>query len=241
MQELGLARGLRLIGCRRRVVLGQPPSGVVVGVEADGRLALTHPCDFLPAQRTFHRGDFTDALRIPRRATGQRRSMKKLLITTLVALAIPAAASAHHHHSLYARLSGTGTLASAGGTMLSANLGAGTFHATVAASGSATTRTGEHGTLSCMPATATVTLTGSSTVTATLTGKTCTFTPAGTTTAAGSMFWGRNSTTNMKAFLVAKTGGSVRGAVFAGVDRTLFAQFSQGEDQASSHTGDCDH
>jgi hypothetical protein len=55
------------------------------------------------------------------------------------------------------------------------------------------------------------------------------------------MFWGRNTTTNMKAFLVVKTGGAVHGAVFSGFDRGMFSQFSQGEDEASHHTGDCDH
>jgi hypothetical protein len=141
--------------------------------------------------------------------------MKKLLISILVALALPAAASAHHH-SLYARLSGTGTLANANGTMLSGKLGTGTFHAAVTVTGAATTHTGEHGSLSCWPATATVTLTGASTVSSTLTGRQCTFTPAGTTTAAGSLFFGRNTTTNIKAFLVAKASGAVHGAVFTG-------------------------
>jgi hypothetical protein len=146
--------------------------------------------------------------------------MKKLLITVaiLVGLALPAAASAHHH-ALYARLSGTGTLASANGTMTSMKLGTGTFHAAVATTGTATTRTGEHGTLSCAPATATVTLTGTSTVSSTLTGRMCTFTPAGTTTAAGSLFFGRNTTTNLKAFLVAKANGTVHGAVLTGFHR----------------------
>ena len=141
--------------------------------------------------------------------------MKKLLISILVALALPAAASAHHQ-GLYARLSGTGTLASANGTMSSMKLGTGTFHSTVSVTGAATTRTGEHGTLSCAPATATVTLTGTSTVSSTLTGRTCTFTRAGTTTAAGSLFFGRNATTNLKAFLVAKADGTVHGAVVTG-------------------------
>jgi hypothetical protein len=143
--------------------------------------------------------------------------MKKLLISILVALAVPAAASAHHHSGVFARLSGTGTLANANGTMLSTNLGTGTFHAAVTLTGAATTRTGEHGTLSCAPATASVTLTGTSTVASTLTGKQCTFTPACTTTAAGSLFVGSNTTTNMKAFIVAKADGTVHGAVVSGL------------------------
>jgi len=142
--------------------------------------------------------------------------MKKLLITILVALAIPATASAHRH-SLFARLSGTGTLANANGTMLSGKLGTGTFHAAVTVTGAATTHTGEHGTLSCAPATAAVTLTGTSTVTSTLTGRQCTFTPAGTTTAAGSLFVGRNTPTNTKALIVAKADGTVHGAVVTGL------------------------
>jgi hypothetical protein len=144
--------------------------------------------------------------------------MKKLLISIFVALALPAAASAHHH-SLFARLSGTGTLANASGTMLSGTLGSGTFHAAVTVTAAATTHTGEHGTLSCAPATAAVTLTGTSTVSSTLTGRQCTFTRAGTTTAAGSLFAGRNTTTNMKAFIVAKADGTVRGAVTTGFRR----------------------
>jgi len=151
--------------------------------------------------------------------------MKKLLIAIVVALAIPAAASAHHH-SLFARLSGTGTLANANGTMLSGKLGTGTFHAAVTVTRAATTHTGFHGTLSCAPASATVTLTGTSTVTSTLTGKQCTFTPVGTTTAAGSLFAGRNTTTNMKALVLAKANGTVRGVVATGFHR---------------HGGDDDH
>lgn len=156
--------------------------------------------------------------------------MRKALIATLVALAVPAAASAHdgwhhhHHHALYAKLSGTGTLGSATGTMTSAKLGAGTFTSAVTTTGAATSRTGDRGTLSCAPATDALTLTGSSTVSLTLTGKSCTWTAAGSTTST-SMFFGRGS--NAKAFLVAKSDGTVHGAVFMGVDRTLFREFSR--------------
>jgi hypothetical protein len=143
--------------------------------------------------------------------------MRKALIATLIALAVPAAASAHgwhhhhHHHALYARLSGTGTLASAHGTIASRKLGTGTFTSAVTTTGAATSRTGDRGTLSCAPATDALTLVGSSTVSLSLTGKSCTWTAAGSTTST-SMFFGRGS--NAKAFLVAKSDGTVRGVVF---------------------------
>lgn len=171
--------------------------------------------------------------------------MKKTLIALVVALAIPAAASAHdgwhhhhHHHALFAKLSGTGTLGSATGTIASAKLGAGTFASTMTTTGAATSRTGDRGTLTCAPATDALTLVGSSTVSLTLTGKSCTWTPAGST-ASTAMFFGHGS--NAKAFLVAKSDGTVRGAVFMGVDQTLFTQFSVREHDASLHAGDCDH
>jgi len=145
--------------------------------------------------------------------------MRKTLIATLVALAVPAAASAHgwhhhhHHHALYARLSGSGTLASAHGSITSRKLGAGTFTSAVTTTGAATSRTGSRGTLSCAPATDALTLVGSSTVSLTLTGKSCTWTATGSTTSM-SMFFGRGS--NAKAFVVAKSDGTVKGAVFMG-------------------------
>jgi hypothetical protein len=170
--------------------------------------------------------------------------MRKTLIAILVALVVPAAASAHdgwhhhhHHHALYAKLSGAGTLGSAQGTIASRKIGTGTFTSAVATTGAATTRTGNRGTLSCAPATDALTLVGSSTVSLTLTGKSCTWTPAGST-ASTSMFFGRGS--NAKAFLVAKSDGTVKGAVFMGVDRSLFRQFSVRERDASHHAGDCD-
>jgi hypothetical protein len=173
--------------------------------------------------------------------------MRKALIATFVALAIPAAASAHdgrhhhhhhHHHALYARLSGTGTLGSAHGSIASTKLGTGTFTSAVTTTGASTTHTGDRGTLSCAPATDALTLVGSSTVSLTLTGKSCTWTAAGSTTST-SMFFGRGS--NAKAFLVAKSDGTVKGAVFMGVDRSLFSQFSVRERDALHHAGDCDH
>lgn len=178
--------------------------------------------------------------------------MKKTLFTSLVAaaaLAVPAAASAHdgwHHHqgwfhqrALYASLSGTGTLASAKGTLTSGVLGTGTFTSTVAATGAATTRTSDRGTLSCAPATATLTLAGTATATPTLIGRSCTWTTAGSTTVSGSMFWGRNSDT--KAFVVAKPDGTVKGAVFKGYDLGLMRSFAVHEHVASSAAGGCDH
>ena len=167
-------------------------------------------------------------------------------------LALPAVASAHHgkhhhwgwrHAALYAKVSGTGTLASASGTMQSPKLGTGTFTSAVTTTGAATTKTFDRGTLSCAPATATVSLAGTSTVTASLTGKSCTWTPAGSATST-SMFWGRDADLNgmtAKAFLVQKSDGTVKGAVFAGVNRELLHQFSVRLGDASHHTGDCDH
>jgi hypothetical protein len=179
--------------------------------------------------------------------------MKRTLFTSLVAaaaLTVPAAASAHdgwhhhhHHHfrALYASLSGTGTLASSHGTIASNALGTGTFTSSVTTTGAAVTRTGDRGTLSCAPATDTLTLVGSSTVTVTLTGKSCTWTKAGATTAAGSMFWGRSSDGTTKAFVVAKSDGTVKGAVFKGFDLGLMRTFAFREHDASHNTGDCDH
>ena len=176
--------------------------------------------------------------------------MKKLLITLVMttALAVPAAAAAHggkHHHwgwrhaALYAKLSGTGSLASASGTIASTKLGTGTFTSAVTTTGAAVTKTFDRGTLSCAPATATISLVGTSTVTANLTGKSCTWTPTGSTTSAGSMFWGWSAT--MKGFLAQKSDGTVKGAVFSGVNHELLRRFSVRLEDASHHTGDCSH
>ena len=168
--------------------------------------------------------------------------MKKLLIATIVALVLPTAASAHHrhhHHALLAKLSGTGTLASSHGTLTSEKLGNGTFTSSVDdhRRGDVTHRRPRHALVRARDRVAT--LAGTATTTSTLPGKECTWTPAGSTTAAGSMFWGRNSDT--KAFLVAKADGTVRGAVFKGLDRQMFELFAAREHDASRHTGDCDH
>jgi hypothetical protein len=177
--------------------------------------------------------------------------MKRILITLVMttALAVPAAAAAHggrhhhwgwHHAALYAKLSGTGTLASAHGTIDSTKLGTGTFTSAVTTTGAAVSKTFDRGTLSCAPATATISLVGSSTTTANLTGKSCTWTPTGST-ASASMFWGRSSDMTMKGFLAQKSDGTVKGAVFAGVNHELLRQFSVRLEDASHHTGDCDH
>lgn len=195
---------------------------------------------------------------------------KKLLIPLLAAtaLALPSAAAAHdgwhhhHHHALFAKLSGTGTSlagtsATASGTIASDKLGTGTFAATIATNwAAAKTRTGDRGTLSCAPATATLTLTGASTANTTaasLTGKTCRWTPAGATAPAGSMFFGRDASVHAtgtvaglagtveKAFLMQKADGTVKGAVFAGMDMHTFSLFAAREHDAARDTGDCDH
>src|SRR5919109_4393749 len=135
---------------------------------------------------------FTETLRFQTNKAGNSVGMTKKLLIPLfaaAALALPAAASAHfghhHHHALFAKLSGTGTSftassATANGTLASDKLGTGTFTASIATDwANATSHTGDRGTLSCAPATATLTLTGSNaanTATASLTGRTCTFT-----------------------------------------------------------------
>jgi hypothetical protein len=181
--------------------------------------------------------------------------MRKLLITLVSAasLAVPATASAHHgkqhgqhwgrhHAALYAKLSGTGTLAGAQGSIASTKLGTGTFTSAVAATAAPTTKTFDRGTLSCAPATATISLVGSSTVTANLVGKSCAWTPKGST-ASTSMFWGRDADLNGAAaqgFLVQKSDGTVKGALFSGVDKHLMRRFSVRLKDASHHHGDCD-
>jgi hypothetical protein len=191
--------------------------------------------------------------------------MKKLLLPLLAtaALAVPAAASAHHgwhhHHAFLAKLSGTGTTftgtsATASGSIASDKLGTGTFAASIATDWTkATTHTGTRGTLACAPATTTLTLTGANTADtthATLTGKTCKWTP--TSGSAVSAYFGRGAVTgtgalasitgNEKAFLMQKADGSVSGAVFAGDhDRMFKTEFADREQAAAHKTGDCDH
>jgi hypothetical protein len=195
--------------------------------------------------------------------------MRKLLLTLFAAtaLAAPTAASAHgdrggHHRSVLARLTGTGTsfagaTASASGTLVgrSDTLTTGTFSLSLTNDlAKATTRTSDRGTLTCEPATASLTLASSTssadTVTASLTGKTCTWTKAGSTQTVRA-FFARGTATGAgtlasltgkteKAFLLQRADGSVRGAVFAGRrgERSLF--FSLGERRAQHESG-CDH
>jgi hypothetical protein len=194
--------------------------------------------------------------------------MKRLLtaLVAVTALAVPAAASAHHghgwhHRALLASVSGTGasfanpSAAVSGSIARSEKLGAGTFAATVTTDWTkATTRTGTRGTLSCAPASTALTLTGataSNTLSSTLTGKTCKWTPTGGTTT--SAFFGRGTATGAgalagltgktaKAWLIQKSDGSVKGAVFAGVrERRSLSLFAVGERHAKHEAGDCDH
>jgi hypothetical protein len=194
--------------------------------------------------------------------------VRKLLLPLLAAaaLAAPVAAMAHgswfgRHHALLARLSGTGTSfagasATASGTAVGdPNVGTGTFAATITNdTAHAVTRTGDRGTLTCAPATATLTVTGATTTNAakaTLTGRTCTWTP--TSGSAIGAFFGRGSATGAgtlasltgqteKAFIVRKADGTVHGAVFAGTAQRMFAEeFAVREHDAASETGHCDH
>jgi hypothetical protein len=194
------------------------------------------------------------------------------ICAALAALAIPAGALAHdghghhhfrghHHHASLAKLSGTGTsfggtTATATGTVVGSDaLSTGTFSATLSTNWSAaTTKTFEHGTLSCAPTTATLSVVGATTtntLSAPLTGKTCAWTKKdgstvraffgkGTVTAAGTLA-ALNGKTG-KAFLFQKADGTVKGGVFAGMhtDRRL-AVFSVREHDAAHKTGDCDH
>jgi hypothetical protein len=194
--------------------------------------------------------------------------MKQILLTLFAtaALAVPGAALAHgghfghHHHATLAKLAGTGTsfagasATASGSIAMSAKLGTGTFSAAITTDlAKATTRSGDHGTLSCAPSTAALTLTGataSNTLSGTLTGKTCTWTPK--TGTAVSAFFGRGSVTgggaladltgkSGKAFLMQKSDGTVKGAVFAGSRGERSLLFSVGERHARHAAGDCGH
>ena len=92
--------------------------------------------------------------------------------------------------------------------------------------------------------------TASNTVSASLTGKTCTWTPK--TGSAVSAFFGKGTATGAgtlatltgktaKAFLVRKADGTVKGAVFAGSRDARSLLFSEGERRASHAAGDCGH
>ena len=190
--------------------------------------------------------------------------MRKLMLPLLAvaALAVPAGALAHDgwHHSTLARISGTGstfaasTASASGSIVRSDKLGTGSFTASLTTAWTkATTRTGDRGTVSCAPSTATVALTGApstNTLTATFTGKACTWTPkAG---GAVSAFFGRGTATGAgvlatltgktaKTFLVRKADGTVKGAVLAGSRDERSRLFSLGERQARHDAGDCGH
>jgi hypothetical protein len=198
----------------------------------------------------------------------------------VAALATPSAALAHHgkgrHHGLHALrthvqhvrhhkallagVTGTGaSLANASaaisGTIAKSDtLGAGTFASTVTTDWTkANTRTSRRGVLSCAPATATLTLTGATTtntLSASLTGKTCKWTPTGGTTT--NAFFGKGTATGAgsaaalngqtaKAFFVQRSDGTVRGAVFAGSrgEKRSLDLFEVGARDASNRTGHC--
>ena len=196
------------------------------------------------------------------------------ICATAVALAIPAGALAHdghgqhhhfgwsHHHSAQlAKLTGTGTsfaggAATASGTVAGADaLATGTFSANLSTNWSAsTTKTSDHGSLSCAPATATLSIVGATTtnaVSSALTGKTCAFTKTdgtivhmffgkGTVTAAGTL--ASLTGTTGKAFLFQKADGTVTGAAFAGMRNSEnLSLFSVRQHNAAHKTGDCDH
>jgi hypothetical protein len=147
--------------------------------------------------------------------------MRKLVLSLLAtaALASPAAAWAHHgwhHHHALAKVSGTGTTfgaatATASGQIVGGSLQSGTFSATITTDWTkAVNRSFDRGSLSCAPATATLTLNATTTTQASLTGKTCAWTP--TTGSAVRAFFGRSTT--LKALLMQKADGSVKGAAF---------------------------
>ena len=203
--------------------------------------------------------------------------MKTLMTicATAIALAIPASALAHdgnghawghfrghhHGHSGVVKLAGTGTSfgsasATASGTITGKDpLATGTFAATVTTNWVASqTKTFDKGALSCAPATATLTITGTTatnTLSASLTGRTCAFTKTdgtivrsffgnGTETGAGALASLTGKTG--KAFLFQKADGTVSGAVFGGRhDGEDFKTFAVREHDAAHETGDCDH
>lgn len=166
-----------------------------------------------------------------------------------------------HHHSALGALTGTGTsfgsaTATASGTVKGVDpASASTFAATVNTNWAAsTTKTFDKGALSCAPATATLTLTGSTTsntLSSALTGQTCawtktdgtivrTFFGKGTSTGAGTLASLTGDTG--KAFLFQKDDGTVSGAAFAGKhDGEGLQTFGVREHDAAQKTGNCDH
>ena len=195
--------------------------------------------------------------------------MKRLLLLLFAtaALVAPTAAFAHHghgfwHHAALAKLTGTGTsfgsaTATASGTLAGGGdkLASGTFSVSLTNDvAHATTKTSDRGTLTCEPATASLTLTDSASsankVTAALTGKTCSWTKTGSTDTVRA-FFGRGAATGVgtlagltgttaKTFLMQKADGSVKGSVFAGQRGERSLLFSIGERRAERESG-CDH
>ena len=192
--------------------------------------------------------------------------MRKLLIilAAVSALALPAAAAAHgtwwhHDHALFAKLSGTGTSfggssATASGQIVAGHvLSSGTFSASLTTDWTqSTTKTGEHGTLVCAPASLSLTLTDSAssanTESSKITGKSCTFSKTDGTVFRG--FFGAGSVTGAgtlaslsghmeRAFLMQKADGTVHGAVFAGFGAVLGREFTSREQFAEHQDGDC--
>jgi hypothetical protein len=196
------------------------------------------------------------------------------ICATAVALAIPAGALAHdghghhhhfgwsnHHSAQLAKLSGTGTsfagsTATASGTVAGVDaFSTGTFSASLSTNWSAsTTKTSDHGALSCAPATATLSLVGATTtntLSSSLTGKTCAWTKTDGTTVRA--FFGKGAVTGAgalaslngatgKAFLFQKADNTVTGAIFAGEQAApQSALFSVREHDAAHKTGNCDH
>jgi hypothetical protein len=185
--------------------------------------------------------------------------------------------SQHHGAALFTKLSGTGTSfalssSTASGTFAGDPLATGTFAANLSSDWTKSeTKTTDHGTLVCAPATATVTLTdgasSANTAAGTLTGKTCDFTKADGTIFRG--FFGHGSVTGTgtlagltgteRAFMSQQADGTVKGAVFAGsndprsmdnaknMDNTKRAnnleslRFTGQQNAAALKTGNCDH
>lgn len=129
----------------------------------------------------------------------------------------------------------TGTATSFGGTTATAN--GSTTSGSPAVTGSftlslsttwsqATSKTFTLGTVSCAPATATLTLNGASTPTATLTGKTCSWTPAGGSAMYG--FFGVDSSTGIHVVVKQAPNGAVAGrsvtAVTPSVTNGMFSR-----------------
>lgn len=136
-------------------------------------------------------------------------------IAVVLAATLAAPASAHHfRHRALAVLSGTGSsfgdaTATSSGSIVRGKLKGGTYDASLTTDWSAArTFTFRDVTVSCAPATGTLTLTnGTTTKNASLKGKTCSWTRAGTTKYG---FGGRDRTAHV-ALLLKEKGTTVRG------------------------------